>query len=443
MITSLYKKEEADDIPFPSEVFPQAVRSIGAIMAESLNCNDHFVFASMLVTTSIGIGSRHKIKIKEGWLEGPVLYMVIVGNPGTRKTPAIIKALSPVLDKQKSYAVKPSEENSQENKKEEPKTILTTDATLESLAELLSKNPHGIVLYMDELMALLKGFNQYKSGGNDQEKFLSFWSQTVCVITRKKKANIQINNPFVTLIGGIQEEILVSLSDMKGNGFVDRLLFVYPKPVRSKHTNVEIPKKLMDDYARMFNEIFDVAGVIGVEERVWPFSIEAQELWNSWHTDYCEAMNADDLPYYIKGTLTKLEAYTARFALILAFLHFGEGSGELIEEIGKERLEGAIKLTEYFKSQAMKVYSSFVSSSQERQIEKTIAWFMKQPEGKAPIRRVYTNKVGGVKNFSEAYDLLCEMRSRALGKLIEVSENGKQSYQFVLNPTLLKKTPNN
>ena len=49
-----------------------------------------------------------------------------------------------------------------------------SDATIEALTSLLQKQPQGVLFIQDELIAWVKGMNQYRQGnGSDMEKWLS------------------------------------------------------------------------------------------------------------------------------------------------------------------------------------------------------------------------------------------------------------------------------
>lgn len=416
---------------FPFDVLPLPLKIFCLTVAESMNCNPEFVAGAVLCAMSLAVGNKAKIQIKKGWREGAVLFVVIIGEPGSRKSPAISKAMEPHMGLQKIYGTEELDENSIR------KTLITTDATMESLAEKLSENPHGIILLMDEAAGLWKGFGQYKKGGNDMEKFLSLWSQAMIIVTRKKAPTIQVDSPFLPFLGGTQVDLLDTLAAMKGNGFVDRLLFIFPIPIPSKHSDTEISDEIMEGYVRLILNIYETK--IDGEQLILSFSEDAQILWREWHIKYCEEMDDDHTPYYLKGSLSKLEAYTARFALILEFARCAENNVP-VESVSVESLQGAIKLTNYFKSQVTKVFSAFTESGQDKKVLRALAWFKKQPNGTATIRKVYTYRVGDAKNLNEAYDLLSEMKSRGLGTLRETSDGTKTTYSFYLSPEFFKKS---
>lgn len=428
-------------LEFPS-VFPPAIEKFAHSAAKSLNCNLDFLCIPILIAVSIAVGSKTKIQIKKGWRESTILFAMIIGEPGCKKTPAIIKAIDPILSLQKLF-LENYKQFIEDNPDEGPpkiESIITTDTTVEALAELMYNNPHGIMAYKDEGIGFFKGMGQYKSGGgDDMEKYLSIWSQTVLVINRKGKPPIQVNTPFLSFIGGIQVDLLESLSEMKDNGFIDRFLFSFPKALPAKHTDYELEDEIKNEYESIITFIYN--SQIKSENRNLSFSEEAKKRWNEWHTEFCNDMNDESLPYYFKNVLSKLEGYTARFALILEYLNCAE-LGFDAHQVNVGSLDSAIKLTEYFISNIAKVRNSFGSSVLDKKIDKVITWLKKQNGGSTNSRRVYTNGVAGIKKSEDAYDIFMEMRSRGLGQM-HMQGDGlggtKKSFVFILD----KKYTNN
>ena len=109
-------------------------------------------------------------------------------------------------------------------------------------------------------------------------------------------------------------------------------------------------------------------------------------------------------------------------------------------------MDGAIKLTNYFAANIKKVYGSFATSKIDSQIEKAVLWFKKQKSGIATMRKFYTNRVAGVQNANEAYDIFMEMRSRNFGQIEETSDgpsNKRGNFVFYLRQDLLDNKPQN
>ena len=81
---------------FPVEVFPNAIQEIIATTNESLSFPTDFIGASLLYAVSVSIGNTHSVEIKKGWQESAVLYLSIVGRPGTNKSHPVSFALQPI-----------------------------------------------------------------------------------------------------------------------------------------------------------------------------------------------------------------------------------------------------------------------------------------------------------------------------------------------------------
>src|SRR5215217_7344871 len=54
----------------------------------------------MLTTLGAAIGNSRLLVVKRGWTESALLYTVIVGDPGDKKSPALEIATAPAWDKQ-------------------------------------------------------------------------------------------------------------------------------------------------------------------------------------------------------------------------------------------------------------------------------------------------------------------------------------------------------
>lgn len=427
---------------FPVHSLPPTIQKFVETVARSLNCNHDFVCISTLVAASIAIGSKTRGEVKAGWIEGCSIWAMVVGEPGSKKTPAINKGLNPIIKIQKGF-LQEYYKAVEEGEKVWMKSIITTDATIEAISELNAINPDGILGHQDEAIGFVKGMGQYKGGkGNDMEKYLSLWSQTQLVIHRKGRQPLQVDVPFYSFIGGIQVDLIESLSGMKENGFIDRFLFVFPNPIKARHTDYELEEALKNEYESIIQFIH--SSQQGSSERILKFSDEAKKRWSAWHEEFCERMNEPRLPYYLKNALSKMAGYTIRFALILEHLYCAE-MGFLPQQINVGSIEGAIVLCDYFIANYNKVRGSFATSALDKKIERVAAWLRKQKHGSADTRRVYTNRVGGIKSAQEAYEVFMEMRIRGMGSMDTTGDGlggTQRSYVFRLNSSYFQTSDN-
>jgi len=432
---------------FPIEVFPTPILNFATAGQKSVCCPMDFFGGALLACVSIIIGNGKHVRIKKGWEEGCNAYIAIIGEPGSRKTPPLSLSLKPIFEIQTMFkkAFKNGSESGEEkNQVIRLPQIITSDTTIEALAQLLNDNPHGIIIFKDELIGWIKSMNQYRGGsGEDMEKFLTMWSQTQTIINRKSlKEPYQIDKPFITIIGGIQNDLLLDLSGLKNNGLIDRILFCFPDTVPFVHTRDEISDEVMIAYMKFMTTLYEAQEDISNEEKEIPipFSIPAYGVWENWHIEHCEEMNNSELPYYLKGAWAKLEAYCARFCLILEVLscHYNNSKPN---EISFESITNSIKLINYFKSHARKVYDHMNSSDMDKKIEKAYQWVRKQG-GTVNARKFYSYKVAGCKNFHDAMDFFAEMQDRGMGLIYEIpNASGKKKIIFRLK-SISANTPN-
>lgn len=278
ILTSLFNDEPFEPIPvpkypvlpFPLEVFPESIQKILNEFSKAVYCPVDFFGVPLLVEAGVAIGTSRALAIKPGWVEGPRINGAVVSDPGSRKSPALNLAMSPIYKIQKQMQSQYAEEkqkyekeleryekelkewntsdgNGQKPEKPTPpimKQIFTTDSTLEALADLLKQNPRGLLFQRDELTGWAQSMDQYRGGrGADRQSWLSFWNGSPVIVNRKnRKEPIILDNPFVGVVGCLPPDVLGDLADERGreDGFIHRLLFSYPDPIPPEWVEDEI-----------------------------------------------------------------------------------------------------------------------------------------------------------------------------------------------------------
>src|SRR5574344_1552282 len=94
-------EQKAKQNPFPVEVFPEPIQEIITATNESLNFPIDFIGASILYAVSVSIGNTHRAEIMRGYEQNAVLYLAIVGRPGTNKTHPLKWAIKPIEQRDK------------------------------------------------------------------------------------------------------------------------------------------------------------------------------------------------------------------------------------------------------------------------------------------------------------------------------------------------------
>ncbi|MBC5992412.1 YfjI family protein [Pontibacter cellulosilyticus] len=363
--------------PFPLEVFPVRIQEIILELHESLGYPRDFIAAAILFAASVAIGNTHRVHVKEDFVESAVVYLAIVGRPGTNKTQPIKFALKPIrlkdrasyasyreqMEEYKRVASIPKKERALLGTEEPavpvlPKTIMG-DFTIEALIEVLHLNQRGLGVHADELASWFKNFTRYNQG-SEMEFWLSAWSGTDVNKDRVSGDPTLVTMPFVSVIGSIQPAVLHELAkgSRSQNGFMDRMLFVAPDDLQKQAwSDTDLPDWVSKEWQRIMSNLLERELLLDShgcpEPRVLRFTPEARKALFDWQnsiTDICNATQ-DDL---LTSVYSKLETYAARFALILQMLRYAAPEGDR-DAVGVEAVKGAIRLAEYFKENALKV----------------------------------------------------------------------------------------
>ena len=370
---------------FPIDAMPSPCRALIREATASIECPPEFVGVPMLAALGAAIGNSRTIKLKEGWEEGAAIYAAVIADPGEKKTPALKEATKPVTKKQaklrEEYQEKKDEfkrelRQYEVDKKDaarggvaappppEPPTMERTmveDTTVEALAVVMEGTSRGVLAVRDELAAWVKSMDQYKTGGkgSDRQFWLSAWSNGYVAVDRKSQSEpLILSRPFVGVFGSIQPAILPELGGGREDGLLDRFLFAYPEPVISEWSFDEISLGARDQYANLYRDLRELP--MRTDEHGDPeptrlhFSPDARIVLVDAVKGHRREMYAPGFPVRLKGPWSKLEAYLARIALILAASRaVNEGEPERVET---KDILAAVVLLDYFKDMARRVY---------------------------------------------------------------------------------------
>jgi len=371
--------------PFPVEVFPFQIQQIMKATYESLDFPIDFIGASMLYATSVSIGNAFHVEVKVGWRESPVLYIAIVGRPGTNKSSPLSFAVQPLIDhdiktyhsylgqlKEFDEAAKLTEKERKQLGMEMPdkpawQKNLLSDYTPEALAEVHSYNKRGIGVCVDELAGWFKNFNKYNKG-SEMEFWLSAWSRKPITIDRKTAEPIFIPLPFISVVGTIQTGIIKELGkeNRTENGFLDRILFVIPDNLLKPYWNeTELNPNIIGSWLSIISNLlalnvqFDETQ--NPKPQVLTFNTDAKRILYEWQKDNADQCNNSKCDA-ISGIYSKLEIYAIRLSLIFELLSWACGESN-INGVSANSVNSALKLVEYFKRSAIKVHSNISSLS--------------------------------------------------------------------------------
>lgn len=341
---------------FPIEVFPEPVKELIMELHKRMDAPIEYIACTFLMVISILMDGHYAINVNPGtnWIEHPILWLALVGNPSQKKTPCL-KIGKDILNEydqtlQNNYEIDINEYNRQkgsykiemekykkavknnENPGEVPKEpekpqkprLMTQDITKESLAYLMNINSKihlGLAIFVDELAFFLKSWNQYKRGGNDMEYFLASWSRERQNIVRKSDKSDYTFDASHNIIGTIQPKVLYETLFSKGidcyNGMIERWLYCCSEYVEtgvSYNSDKDYDISAFTDICR---KIFQLATLHPETMKIYQFNSDAKKVFECFRGKIVDTKKSSKYDDITKSYHEKQTRYLARLALIL------------------------------------------------------------------------------------------------------------------------------
>lgn len=395
------KEDRSQALPFPTQVYPEALKRFVEETANSLPCPPDFLGSSILANVGSFIGPGRPLEIKPGWQERPVIYAINVASPGSRKSPALEAAIAPARERDRLLAkehlkdvAEYKDRQRQAKAKQQQfddsppiaKQHITTDCTVESLADVLTWN-RKLLVYRDEATGLVSSFNQYKGGkGADKEFWESAWSCQDYTVNRKGQAPLRITRPFICVNGNIPPDMLGELGDRKGraDGFLDRFLFSYPEPVQVRWTNESPNPSLLKGYTAACLRIDELS------DAVLTVTADARESFKIWYDEHHRSFDGP------AGAWAKMDGYCARFASIIHHLRYAYGDVKQPDCVDSISVNSAILLVEYFKNHARRALGQMNAGREGRTLARLLSFIANAPGYKVRPRALIGAAIGDV-----------------------------------------------
>lgn len=359
---------------FPVNAFPLLFKDLIIDLHTSLNFPIEYTGTAILTAIATTIGTSAKVRVKNNWFEYASIFSCLIGNAGANKTHPINTIFSPIkaIDGNNHemfanlYAEWSKYQNLSKKDKQEASEILEpvlaksilTNFTPEVLYKRLSENLRGCTVVSDEMTTFFEGMNNY-SKGDQIGVYLSVWSNQSTTIDRiGNPIPLFIQNPFLSIIGGLQPRMLGSAFPIQklNNGFFQRFLFAFPESISKQPINDnELDYAIFDRYRSYINDYYSNVSVQKIDgnldSKILNWSAEAKEFFYQWQRENCEKVN--EYQNNIKGEIiSKFDNHFIRLSLILQIMEDPQS-----DEIQINAVKGAKELCNYFMNCSLKVLS--------------------------------------------------------------------------------------
>jgi DNA polymerase I-like protein with 3'-5' exonuclease and polymerase domains len=404
--------------PFPVEALPAPIAEYVRQGAVALGCDPAYLALPALAAGASVIGNTRTIRLKRGWDEPAIIWAAIVGDSGTLKSPAYLKAVGYLFRlqkgllqefKQKVAHYKEDLQAYKEAKKaareggggpgEAPEApvlgrVVCNDTTIEKLAEILEDNPRGTLLARDELAGWLGSFTRYKGqkGGSDLPNWLEMFRAGTVIVDRKtaERKTLFVHRAAVSVTGGIQPGVLAHAltPEFLDAGLAARLLMALPPKLPKRWTEAEVDLQTEQAYQDVLDDLLDLDFDTREGEQrphVLHLSAEAKALWVSFYGEW--AQEQAGVEGEVAAAFSKLEGYTARFALVHHVVtRVARGEDDLVP-VGEGSVEAGVKLCRWFAGEARRIYALLSESHEERDARRLVE-FIRSRGGRITVKQL-------------------------------------------------------
>lgn len=465
------------DVPqFDPELLPASLRPLVEDVAERMQVPLDFPAVAAIATLAGMTNRRVLIQPKRSetsWLVTPNLWGGIVASPGMMKSPVIGCMTKPAREIEEEWRAENKEviaefeeqqekakldysiwqenyKRSAKNGKAAPgkpesnlqmpaqKRLLTSDATFESLHQLLSDSPPGLFVLRDELGGWLAGLERQ---GREQERafYLECWNgDSSFTIDRIGRGSVHVPHVCISLFGGIQPARLRSyladaLRDGPSNdGLMQRFqLLVWPD-VRSDWRYIDrAPDAAALERAA---EVYRRVAAMNAENPLrLQFDDTAQEMFIAWLTDLEARIRKDDTSPVMQAHLAKYRSLMPSLALLFSL------ADAKLQSVSLHHAQLASDWCDYLEAHARRVYASQANSEKSAAIAlgKRLGKGWRRAEGFFTLRNVYSNHWGGLSNPEEARAAVRVLEDYGwIRKETDTPATGRPSELYAINPRI-------
>jgi hypothetical protein len=252
--------------------------------AKNLGVTHDGIIGGILANCSGAISADCMIDMGGEFIQKPTVWVLIIGESGTKKTDVFKIGQRFFKDKQnqlrekyeaemKAYRVDKNQydyymkewaKKSNSKKETQPKppdepiksVILRNQGTIEGLLKRCSQNPRGIAYFRDEISPLIRKLTS-KDGENEIGNWLEAYDGGFTSKETVSGGEIECSCFRLTMFGGIQPDIADDIiNDKCVDGFIPRFIMVKNESLGKAHSDID--KSHADYMYSVLNKIYDM-----------------------------------------------------------------------------------------------------------------------------------------------------------------------------------------
>jgi hypothetical protein len=468
-------------VPMGSGLFGPAWPLLNLIAEGTATPVDYPAVGYLAACASL-IGGKRRVKpyASTHWSEPCILWLGAVGDPSSRKSPALEAVTNPLgaieRDKAEEHKAnlraydedleraKASRAEWQSQLKEATKAgnppppmpdaaaepaepcrrrTIVQDATPEAVGAILAGNPMGTLHFRDELAGWLTSFDRYAPGG--REFWLEAYGGRPFVIDRKgTKEPLVIPFNGVSVLGGIQPAKLAdALLSSVDDGLVARFIWAWPDKVAFRRPQAAADLHVLEQVYRNLDALPWASDMQGERTaRVIPLSASAADTFEQWQHD--NAAVDDDASSLFKSFVGKMDGAVLRLALVCEYAGWAFRGGSEPDEVTFDSLVASAEFVDdYAKSMAERVYGDAALPAVERLAAVLARYIVKQRMARINKRTLkqspHKSRLPGLRNadtMNQVVEFLVDAGWLMPSPSREGATAGREKADYIVNPAV-------
>ena len=368
--------------PFPLDLLAQPWRDWVSDTASSAGAPADYVIQAVLAALAGLCGAGVAVRITPVWSEPMVLWQAVVGEPSSGKSGALAsmrRLLGSIEAERRVHDDDVRREAHAERAKQAGahdafvrSQVIVADTALQAIAEIVSGNPRGVILWRDEPAGLAQ-LGETGNDGSDRARWLEAWNAgSVTLKRRADKSSLQLERFPVSILATTRPDTLKETLEEGDDGLAARFLYAWPGP--RPHCPLANGRIAADDDAlKMLRRLARLART-PEDPLVLSFDRHGVEAFDG----FLAGLHADR-----RGTegleaawLGKGRSTVARLAGALELLAWsGSDAPGPPGHIGREQVEAAAALwSRYFRPHARAVLDHAAPTDSRHRVKRVARW---------------------------------------------------------------------
>ena len=367
-----------DAVPaVPLDLVPEPWRKWIADTASAAGAPQDYVLQTVLAGVAGVCGAGVRVRITPAWTEPLVMWQAMVGEPSTGKSAALapmrrllrtIEQERCLHDEERRAAHAEQVAKGREERPFVPSRIVMKDTGLEAVAETVSGNPRGVLLWRDLPKVW---FGDDDADDRECAVWLEAWTAGAVTVERGRRPPLDLASFPVSILETMGPDSLKTALLEDDKGLPTRFLYVWPGPqdyralaalesvrddeVLDRLRRLSTLARTPDDPCELRFDERGVKALDGVLIDLHAARRSAEGLEAAW--------------------LGKGKTFIVRLAGVLELLGFTGGPRSRPGAIGAEQVEAAAALwRSYFWAHARAVFDSVELSDHKRRVHRVACW---------------------------------------------------------------------